>query len=83
MEEIFGLTSIGVIVMTGMVAGATELVKRLIKKDWTASITILSAGLIGGLVGLTFGLDFYAGVVFGLGASGYITIGQNIGKKME
>lgn len=78
--EILGLSTLATIVLTGLVAGGTELIKRLFDKDWRAAVTIVVAAIIGGLGGLVFGVNFLVGMVFGLAASGYVTIAQNIGK---
>ena len=78
--EILGLSTLATVVLTGLVAGGTELVKRLFDKDWRAAVTIFVADIIGGLGGLMFGANFLVGMVFGLAASGYVTIAQNIGK---
>lgn len=79
--EILGLSSLATVVLTGLVAGGVELIKRLLDKDWRAAITIIVSALIGGLGGLTFGVAFPIGMVFGLATSGYITIAQNVSKK--
>lgn len=79
--EILGLSTLATIVLTGLVAGGTELVKRIFDADWRAVVTIIIAALIGGLGGMVFGAQFLVGVVFGLAASGYITIAQNVAKK--
>lgn len=79
--EILGLSALATAVLIGLVDGGTELVKRLFDKDWRAVATIVVAALIGGLGGLVFGANFLVGMVFGLAASGYITIAQNFGKK--
>ena len=78
--EVLGITGIAAVVLTGLVAGVVELVKRIFDKDWRSVITIVLAGLVGGLGALYMGTDFLAGVVFGLAASGFITIAQNVGK---
>lgn len=78
--EILGLSTLATVVLTGLVAGCTELIKRLFDKDWRAAVTIVVAAIIGGLGGLVFGANFLVGMVFGLAASGYVTIAQNIGK---
>lgn len=79
--EILGLSALATAVLTGLVAGGTELVKRLFDADWRAVATIIVAALIGGAGGLVFGANFLVGMVFGLASSGYITIAQNIAKK--
>lgn len=79
--EILGLSALATAVLTGLVAGGTELVKRLFDADWRAVATIIVAALIGGAGGLVFGANFLVGMVFGLASSGYITIAQNVAKK--
>lgn len=79
--EILGLSALATAVLTGLVTGGTELVKRLFDADWRAVVTIVVAALIGGAGGLVFGANFLVGMVFGLASSGYITIAQNIAKK--
>lgn len=78
--EILGLSTLATVVLTGLVAGGTELIKRVFDKDWRVVVTIIVAALIGGLGGLVFGANFLVGMVFGLAASGYITIAQHVGK---
>ena len=79
--EILGLSTLATVVLTGLVAGGVELIKRAFDKDWRSVTTIITAALIGGLGGLVFGVQFLVGMVFGLATSGYITIAQNIAKK--
>lgn len=78
--EILGLSALATVVLTGLVAGGTELVKRIFDADWRVVATIIVAALIGGFGGLVFGVNFLVGMVFGLAASGYITIAQNVAK---
>lgn len=78
--EVLGITGFAAAVLTGLVAGVVELIKRAFDKDWKAVVTIVLAGLVGGLGAIYLGEDFLAGVVFGLASSGFITIVQNIGK---
>lgn len=78
--ELLGLSALATAVLTGLVAGVVELVKRVFDKDWRAVVTIILAGLVGGLGALYMGTDFLAGVVFGFAASGFVTIVQNVGK---
>lgn len=79
--EILGLSSLATVVLTGLVAGGTELIKRVFDKDWRVVSTIIVAALIGGAGALLFGAQFVVGMVFGLASSGYITIAQNVAKK--
>ena len=79
--EILGLSTLATVVLTGLVAGGVELIKRIFDKDWRTVATIIVAALIGGAAGLAFGVDFLVGMVYGLATSGYITIAQNVAKK--
>lgn len=79
--EILGLSTLATVVLTGLVAGGVELIKRIFDKDWRTVTTIIVAALIGGAAGLAFGVEFLVGMVYGLATSGYITIAQNVAKK--
>ena len=81
MENVLGLDAMTAIVLTGLVMGGAELIKRLFDKDWRAAAIITASALIGGLAGMSLGITILQGIVFGLAASGYITLAQNIGKK--
>lgn len=76
--EILNLDPVVAIVITGMVAGVVELIKRAFKKDWKAVITILGAGITGALCIIPFGINPLFGAVFGLASSGFVTIAQHI-----
>ena len=79
--EILNLDPVVAVVITGMVAGVVELIKRAFKKDWKAVITILGAGITGALCIIPFGINPLFGAIVGLSASGYVTIAQNVGKE--
>lgn len=79
--EVLGLSTLATVVLTGLVAGGVEIVKRTLDRDWRTVATIIVAALIGGAGGLAFGLNFLVGMVYGLATSGYITIAQNVAKK--
>lgn len=81
MDELFNIEPVVAIVVTGMVAGVVELIKRIFKKDWKAVATILGAGITGALCIIPFGINPIFGAIIGLGASGYVTIAQNMGKE--
>lgn len=83
MNEILNLDAMTAAILTGLVMGGVELVKRLFNKDWQAVAIILVASLIGGLAGMAMGINILEGIVYGLAASGYITLAQNIGKKSK
>lgn len=78
--DLLGLTSLQIVLLTGVVSGFTELVKRAFKKDWLAVAVIIVAGVSGGLAALLIGVNPLIGVLVGLSTSGYITIAQNVGK---
>lgn len=81
MQELLGLDAMTAIILTGLVMGGAELIKRLFDKDWRAAAIIVSSSVIGGLAGMSLGITVLQGIAFGLAASGYITLAQNIGKK--
>lgn len=81
MIEILGLDAMTAAILTGLCMGVVELIKRLFDKDWRAAITIVACGVVGGLAGLAMGITLLQGIVFGLAATGYVTLAQNIGKK--
>ena len=81
MEEILGVDAMTAIILTGLVMGGAELIKRLFAKDWKAAITICVSAIIGGIAGAILGLMPLQGITFGLAASGYVTLVQNIGSK--
>lgn len=70
-----------VFLLTSMVIGGTELVKRAFDRDWRAVVIILVSTAIGGFGGAvllpSIGLVF--GLVIGLSGSGVITGLQKIG----
>lgn len=81
MEELLGLDTMMAIILTGLVMGGVELIKRLFDKDWKAAITICVSAIIGGVAGAILGILPLQGAVYGLAASGYITLAQNVGKR--
>ena len=81
MEDILGLDTTTALILTGLVMGGVELVKRLFKKDWKAVAIICTSAVIGGVAGAILGILPLQGVAYGLAASGYITLVQNIGTK--
>ena len=81
MEDILGLDATTALILTGLVMGGVELVKRLFKKDWKAVAIIFTSAVIGGVAGAILGILPLQGIAYGLAASGYITLVQNIGTK--
>lgn len=81
MENILGLDAMTALILTGLVMGGAEFIKRLFKKDWQAAAIIASSALIGGLAGMSLGITILQGIAFGLAATGYVTLAQNVGKK--
>ena len=81
MQELLGLDAMTAVILTGLVMGGAELIKRLFDKDWRAAAIIASSAVVGGLAGMSLGITVLQGIAFGLAASGYITLAQNIGKK--
>lgn len=78
MDELFNIEPVVAIVVTGMVAGVVELIKRTFKRDWRAVATILGAGVTGALCVIPFAINPLFGAVFGLASSGFITIAQHV-----
>lgn len=80
-EEVLGLDTMTALILTGLVMGGVEIVKRAFSKDWKGVITILVSAVIGGIAGLALNISALQGIAFGLAASGYVAFAQNIGKK--
>lgn len=86
MDPIVATTSVASVtvalgLLTTMIIGATELIKRLFDRDYRAATIIAVSALVGG-IGAVFmfqGVSFALGVVTGLSASGIITGVQKIG----
>lgn len=70
-----------VFLLTSMVIGGTELVKRLFDRDWRAAVIIVVSAVIGGVGGAVLlpSIGLVGGLVIGLGASGVITGLQKVG----
>lgn len=70
-----------VFLLTSMVIGGTELVKRLFDRDWRAAVIIMVSVVIGGIGGsvLLPAVGLVEGMVIGLSASGVITGLQKVG----
>lgn len=81
MEEILGLDAMTALILTGLVMGGAELIKRLFAKDWKAAVTIAASAAIGGVAGALLGILPIQGIAYGLAASGYVTLVQNVGSK--
>jgi hypothetical protein len=68
------------ILITTMVVGLVELVKRLFDRDYRGAIIILGATVIGALCGY-FNVEVQGvvqGIVVGLGAAGVVTVAQKV-----
>lgn len=83
MIDILGLDAMTALILTGLCMGTVELVKRLFDKDWRAAVTIVLCALVGGLAGLALGITVLQGIVFGLAATGFVTLAQNVGKNKD
>lgn len=83
MEEILGLDAVTTVILAGLVMGASELIKRLFAKDWKAAVTIVVSAIVGGIAGAIMGILPISGVAYGLAASGYVALVQNIGTKTK
>ena len=69
------------IIVTTMIIGIVELLKRIKLSDWLAVATIVLAALVGGLAGYfgVEGLTVATGIVTGLAASGLVTVATRVG----
>ena len=69
------------ILITTLIVAVTQLTKAIREKNWEAVVTILSAGIIGALVGVLHvaGIDPVAGLLYGLAAVGIVTVAQKAG----
>lgn len=67
--------------LTFMVVGTTELIRRLFKRDYMASAIITASAVVGGFGGAVLLPDvgLVLGIVVGLGASGVVTGVQKFG----
>ena len=81
MENIFGLDAMAALTLTGLVMGGTEVIRRLSKKDYAAAGIVLFSAAIGGVASPMLGINILQGVAYGLAASGYVTLAQNVGKR--
>lgn len=69
------------ILITTLIVAVTQLTKAVREKNWEAVVTILSAGVIGFLVGALhlLGSDPVSGILTGLAAVGVVTVAQKVG----
>lgn len=72
---------VAITLLTTMVIGATELVKRLFDRDARGAAIIGVSALVGALGGLFLfeGVGLALGIVVGLSASGLVTTVQKLG----
>lgn len=69
------------LLITTLVIALVELGKRVEARDWRAVVTIIGAGVIGGIVGFlhVHGVTVENGIIVGLGASGFVTVATRFG----
>lgn len=81
LPTILAAGGVAVTLLTTMVIGATELVKRLYDRDYRGATIIAVAAVIGGLGGafLFVEVGLALGIVVGLSASGLLTTVQKFG----
>lgn len=72
------------LIIVALVAALVELGIRLEARDYRAAVTIIGSGLIGGIIGFLkiHGVSIENGIVIGLSASGLISGGQHVAKKV-
>jgi len=69
------------VLVTAMIVGVVELVKRAFDRDFRAVTIIVAAAAVGGLCGV-FGIESVSvaqGIVLGLAGSGLVTTATRIG----
>lgn len=81
MNEVLQLSALQLGFLVTLIMGVTELLNRLRAKDYWVAGSILTAGVIGGLVGWYYGVDFVGGVTAGLSASGLLKGLASVGNK--
>jgi hypothetical protein len=64
-----------------VIVGITELLNRLRAQDYWVVATITCSAVVGGFVGLYYGVDFITGLVAGLAASGTLKTLSSFGNK--
>lgn len=69
------------VLVTAMVIGVVELVKRAFDQDFKTVVIILAAALVGALCGVfgVEGVTIAEGIVLGLAGSGVVTTASKIG----
>ena len=80
MDTVTGLTVTQIALLGFLVAGATELISRIRAYDWWVATTILTSAILGGLIGMHYGVDFLDGITVGLAASGAIRLVGSFGR---
>lgn len=81
MNEVLQLNALQLGFLVTLIMGVTELLSRLRARDLWVAGTIVSAGVLGGLLGLYYGVDFVGGVAAGLSASGLLKGLSIVGNK--
>lgn len=76
----FGITGTTAMLLTFFVLGVIELCKAVYDREWRKAIIIAAAGIAGLAVAPMLGLNIITGICGGLGASGVVTLMQNVGK---
>lgn len=69
------------LLITAMIVGVVEFLRRLQSKDYFAALTILAAAGVGALTGVfeIEGIDVATGIVVGLAGSGLVTVASRTG----
>jgi hypothetical protein len=81
-SAILAASGVAVTLLTTLVIGATELIKRIFDRDYRAATIIGVSVIVGGLGGLLLfeELGLAIGMVIGLSASGLVTTVQKFGQ---
>lgn len=69
-----GITGLTAVILTLFVTGFVEMVKAFYDKDYRTGLTILVAGIAGGVVAPFISLPIVTGICGGFAASGLLTL---------
>lgn len=71
------------ILVSGLVIGVVEFVKRLFDKDFRGAAIIFAAAGVGAACGVFAieGIDIATGIVLGLAGSGLVTVAGKVGSR--
>lgn len=81
--DLVQLTATQIALLGLIIAGITELFNRLRGKDYWVAASIVTSAIVGGFIGMFYGIDFVSGMGAGLTASGFLKTISVVGRKSE